>query len=259
MTGGDVKVVACYPFFCEEIDCVPRAFMTAEPVFLAVQATDPSVGAKAAAYLRAGPGIITLPAASAHRADVVLVLDELVSEQTLAWMRRVASQAARQESKFVVVGDGVRGSKLQQAAACGLVSVLPGRGCDYDRIVGAVMHLQQGRVDLPGAEVRSLLALARPQPDGTAPAAAAGGGLAGDAVAGGGPAVRLDDRERDVLRLVADGLDTVQIARTLSYSERTVKNIIQKVLIRLELRNRPHAVAYALRNGLLLTNGGRRD
>jgi DNA-binding CsgD family transcriptional regulator len=62
----------------------------------------------------------------------------------------------------------------------------------------------------------------------------------------------------DVLRLVADGFDTVQIARTLSYSERTVKNIIQKVLIRLKLRNRPHAVAYALRNGLLLTMGCRR-
>lgn len=115
--------------------------MTAGPVFLAVQATDPSVGAKAAAYLRARPGIVTLPAASAHRADVVLVLDELVSERTLAWMRRVASQTARKESKFVVVGDGVRGAKLQRATACGMVSVLPRQGCNYDSIVGAVMHL----------------------------------------------------------------------------------------------------------------------
>jgi DNA-binding NarL/FixJ family response regulator len=227
--------------------------MTTGPVFLAVQATDPSVGAKAAADLRGRPGIVTLSATSAHRADVVLVLDELVSEQTLAWMRRVASQTARQESKFVVVGDAIRGSKLRQAAACGLVSVLPRRGCDYDRIVGAVMHLQQGRVELPGAEIRSLLAPARPQSDGTAPAAASRPGPGGDHMAGSRAAVWLDDREREALRLVAEGLDTVQIARALSYSERTVKNIIQKLLIRLELRNRPHAVAFALRNGLLLT------
>lgn len=70
-------------------------------------------------------------------------------------------------------------------------------------------------------------------------------------MAGSRAAASLDDSEREVLRLMAEGLDTVQIARTLSYSERTVKNIIQKLLIRLQLRNRPHAVAYALRNGLL--------
>jgi DNA-binding NarL/FixJ family response regulator len=224
--------------------------MTTDPVLLAVQAADPLVGAKVIADLRTHPGIVMLPAASAHRADVVLVLDELVSEQTLAWMRRVASQTARREGKFVVVGDEIRGSKLQRAAACGLVSVLS-RGCDSDRIAGAVMHLLQGRVELPGAEIRSLLARARPQADGTARAAALGPGPANEAMAASRAAVWLDDREREVLRLLADGSDTAEIARTLSYSERTVKNIIQKLLIRLKLRNRPHAVAYALRNGLL--------
>lgn len=225
--------------------------MTTGTVFLAVQATDPNLGAQTVAYLRTRPGIVTLPAASAHRADVVLVLDEMVSEQTLAWMRRVASQAARQESKFVLVGDGIKGSKLQQAAACGLVSILPQQGCDYDRIVRAVMHLQQGRVELPGAEIRSLLARALPQPDETARAVASHPRTSGDATANSSAAVRLEDREREVLRLVAEGLDTSQIARALSYSERTVKNIIQKLLMRLQLRNRPHAVAYAVRNGLL--------
>ena len=53
-------------------------------------------------------------------------------------------------------------SDLRQAAACGLISVLPRQGCDYGEIVRAIQHLHQGRVELPGAEFRSLLARSRP-------------------------------------------------------------------------------------------------
>jgi DNA-binding NarL/FixJ family response regulator len=61
----------------------------------------------------------------------------------------------------------------------------------------------------------------------------------------------LSDRETQVLRLVADGKDTQEIARELSYSERTVKNVLHDVTSRLQLKNRSHAVAYALREGLI--------
>lgn len=61
----------------------------------------------------------------------------------------------------------------------------------------------------------------------------------------------LDDREVAVLKLVADGLDTRQIADQLAYSERTIKGIIQEVTRRFGLRNRSHAVAYAFRQGLI--------
>ena len=61
----------------------------------------------------------------------------------------------------------------------------------------------------------------------------------------------LTERELEVLRLLADGCDTAEIARTLAYSDRTVKNIIHDVTSRLQLRNRSHAVAYALRQGLI--------
>jgi len=54
-----------------------------------------------------------------------------------------------------------------------------------------------------------------------------------------------------VLRLVADGLETSEIASRLSYSERTIKKVLHEVMTRLQLRNRSHAVAYALRNGLI--------
>lgn len=61
----------------------------------------------------------------------------------------------------------------------------------------------------------------------------------------------LTTREVEVLRLVADGLDTAEIAKSLAYSERTIKNVIHDITMRLNLRNRTHAVAYALRQGLI--------
>ena len=61
----------------------------------------------------------------------------------------------------------------------------------------------------------------------------------------------LAEREIEVLRLVADGLDTAEIAAKLSYSQRTIKNILHDITSRLHLRNRSHAVAYALRHGLI--------
>jgi DNA-binding NarL/FixJ family response regulator len=59
----------------------------------------------------------------------------------------------------------------------------------------------------------------------------------------------LTEREMNVLKLFAEGLDTAEVGRRLFYSERTVKNIVHEVTSRLNLRNRTQAVAYALRQG----------
>lgn len=59
----------------------------------------------------------------------------------------------------------------------------------------------------------------------------------------------LATRERDVLRLLAEGHDTRSIGGTLSYSERTVKNIVHDVLIKLDCRTRAQAVGVATRHG----------
>jgi DNA-binding NarL/FixJ family response regulator len=61
----------------------------------------------------------------------------------------------------------------------------------------------------------------------------------------------LTPREKEVLQLVADGLDTSEIALRMCYSERTVKNVLHNLTTRLQLRNRTHAVAYAVREGLI--------
>lgn len=49
----------------------------------------------------------------------------------------------------------------------------------------------------------------------------------------------------------AEGWDTATVANRLCYSERTVKGTLHGVTTRLQLRNRSHAVAYAIRHGLI--------
>lgn len=63
--------------------------------------------------------------------------------------------------------------------------------------------------------------------------------------------VGMSSRETEVLQLVADGLSTKEIAEKLCYSQRTVKSILHDVTNRYHLRNRSHAVAYAMREGLI--------
>jgi DNA-binding NarL/FixJ family response regulator len=61
----------------------------------------------------------------------------------------------------------------------------------------------------------------------------------------------LTHRELRILRLLADGLSTLEIAREMAYSERTIKQAVHAITTRLKLRNRSHAVAYAVRKGLI--------
>ncbi|HEX7303134.1 LuxR C-terminal-related transcriptional regulator [Lentzea sp.] len=61
----------------------------------------------------------------------------------------------------------------------------------------------------------------------------------------------LDDRDRELLRLLADGATVAEVAARLFCSERTVKYALHQLLERFGLRNRVHAVAWALRSGLL--------
>jgi DNA-binding NarL/FixJ family response regulator len=61
----------------------------------------------------------------------------------------------------------------------------------------------------------------------------------------------LSEREREVLRLVADGLPTKQIAASLSISERTVKFHVNSIFHKLGADNRAQAVALAAQRGLL--------
>ena len=65
------------------------------------------------------------------------------------------------------------------------------------------------------------------------------------------PPARLNDREQQVLSLIADGHPTREVAQQLCYSERTVKNVLHDIVTKLGARSRSQAVAHAVREGLI--------
>ncbi|WP_141888123.1 response regulator transcription factor [Leucobacter komagatae] len=60
----------------------------------------------------------------------------------------------------------------------------------------------------------------------------------------------LTERELDVLKLIADGKNNTEIGAELFLSESTVKTHVGRVLSKLQLRDRVHAVIFAKQHGL---------
>lgn len=194
-------------------------------VRVSVLATDPLVRAGLLSELRDKPGIELT--ADQTEADVVVAVAETALRDLLIPFTRL-----------VLVADQPRQAELWAAVEHGLAVLVPRGEATTPRLLRAIADASHGRGDLPPEQLGVLLrGLSQLQRDVLAPRQLTLTGLS--------------FRETDVLRLLADGLDTGQIAQKLSYSERTVKNILQGLLTRLGLRNRTHAVAHAIRLGLI--------
>jgi DNA-binding NarL/FixJ family response regulator len=102
----------------------------------------------------------------------------------------------------------------------------------------------------PAAFLHCLRSVARG--NGSVPATALASLLTGPGVGRrSGSTGHLSGRELDVLRLLSLGESTREIAAGLSYSEKTVKNIVHDLLVRMNCRNRAQAVALATQRGLI--------
>jgi len=65
------------------------------------------------------------------------------------------------------------------------------------------------------------------------------------------PPIPLTPREKEVLHLLAQGLDNAAIARRLVVTKRTVQNHVSNIYSKLEMSSRTEAALYAIRHGLV--------
>lgn len=73
----------------------------------------------------------------------------------------------------------------------------------------------------------------------------------GDAEAAETIRAELSDREIEVLKLVASGLENAEIAAKLHISPKTVKNHLSNIFMKLQFENRIQAAVYAVRSGIV--------
>jgi DNA-binding NarL/FixJ family response regulator len=206
-------------------------------VAVSVLADDRTFADQVVPSLRAAAELRLLSPGRHSDADVVLVLTSLVTDTLLAEMTEIAGGTADQTGPCLVLVSGpLRERHLARAIACGVVSILPRRDVSARSITRAVLASHHGGSVLPETVVRWLVDDSRTLRQDL---------LATQGLNPGG----LTIREVDVLKLLAEGEDTARIAERLRYSERTIKKIIQDLLTRFNLRNRAHAVSYALRVG----------
>ncbi|WP_229397635.1 helix-turn-helix transcriptional regulator [Micromonospora okii] len=203
------------------------------PVHLS--STDVISRAGVVSQLRPRPEVLLVDDAEADRAEVAVVVTDAIDEPAL---RALRARRSRGTSALVLVVTHVDDAGLVAAVENGVAGIVRRSEASADRLVAVIRAAAAGEgavpPDLLGRLLQQVGALQR---EVLGPRGLTFSGLA--------------DREVEVLRLVADGFDTAEIAAKLSYSQRTIKNILHDVTNRLHLRNRCHAVAYALRNGLI--------
>jgi DNA-binding NarL/FixJ family response regulator len=212
--------------------------MDMDSVAVGVYASDPVTEQGTIARLSSYPGIEVLGPDECWRCEVLLVIVSDVTEHALSAMRRVHQKTEARALNIVLVANTIHEQQVLRAVQLGLVSLLFRQDTSFDRIAAAVRAARDGRAQLPATVTRYLLDQMRALTQNVA--ALHGTGMDG-----------LASREIQVLKLFADGFDTGEVAQKLNYSERTVKNILHGVVTRLNLRNRTHAVAFALRAGAL--------
>lgn len=171
----------------------------------------------------------------AEQADVAVVVADLIDEHATRELRRLSKAP---KPRLMLVAAVVDDATLVAAAEAGVVGLLRREDAGPEQLVRTIVRIAAGDGAVPSDLLGRLLEqVGRLQRQVLAPRGLTFSGLT--------------PRETEVLRLVAEGRDTSEIARLMCYSERTVKNVLHDLTTRLQLRNRTHAVAYAVREGLI--------
>jgi DNA-binding NarL/FixJ family response regulator len=202
-----------------------------EPISVLIWSKDPISKAGVALQLQALADISLLSTTSATRhPDVVLLVADTLNDDVLGLIPTIRKASM---SRIAIVASAT-GQAAAWATEAGASGVLPRSMADSRRLAWFIRKVHRGdTVALFVADERGETLPTMPErpPEKACPT--------------------VSERDRHVLRLLAEGCDTGEIARALAYSEPTIKNAIQRLFDQLEAKNRPHAVALALRSGII--------
>ncbi len=190
-----------------------------------VFAKDPISRAGVSGQLRSVTGMNILEPGDDRTAEVAVVVVDRVTDEVL----RLIHTIRRNLPKVVVVAAVLDPPARAAATEAGVTTVLSRSEADHRQLAAAIRQAHFGDA------APALAPVSHPNFRRGWEKTAQG----------------LTARDRDVLRYLAEGCDTAEIARQLAYSEPTIKNVIQRLFEQLQARNRPHAVAIALRAGII--------
>ncbi|MEU9308427.1 response regulator transcription factor [Streptomyces sp. NPDC048256] len=201
-----------------------------ETVRVAIHAPAPLVRAGLAGFVALDPRLHELPRDRIGEADAIVVAVDVADASALDLLHRLCDKPG---ARFLVVVGKKWRADLSAAQKRGVRAVVWWDFCSPDvfaRSVRAVAGSEETPLPSPLAPERTehhvVASRSRAEP-------------------------RLNAREVDVLRLIAEGKQCDEIAIELSYSERTVRYILYGAMKRLRTRNRAHAVSHAIRAGLI--------
>lgn len=207
--------------------------MSRIPVY--VYARDPISQAGVASQLAERPEVVVVDQGELDDAQVAVVIADVVDDAVIRVLRAVQRGGI---PRTVLVATVLDDAAVVNAAEAGVSALLRRAEATPERLTGVVEKVAAGEGELPPDLLAHLLGQV--------------GALQRQVLTPRGITFSgLTQREIEVLRLVAEGYGTGEIARTICFSERTVKTILHDVTTRLQLRNRAHAVAYAVRAGLI--------
>ncbi|KIF74272.1 hypothetical protein QR77_10315 [Streptomyces sp. 150FB] len=166
--------------------------------------------------------------------DVAVILLDQVDKESATRLRKLVNDMKK---RVVLVTGELDESQLELILDAGIHTVVWRHQATAERLARAVRSTYQGEGQVPPDLLTRLLAQVGRTHKGEHRDARLDKGLS--------------ERELSVLQFVAEGLDTREIAAHLSYSERTVKGVLHDIMVRMQLKNRAHAVAFAIRAGYM--------
>lgn len=204
-----------------------------------VHATDEISTAGVEAMLTGHDKLRLVPEDPERPPDVlVVVVDGAVGASAFARLRRFRAGGAAPGPRVVLVAERFKSEDLLPAVECGVSALLTRHELKEGTLAAAVTAVSRGAALMPYRLQGVLLdQISQLRSKVLAPAGLTLSGI--------------ETRERDVLQLIAEGYQTDEIADRLTYSEGTVKNVLYGMMARLRLNSRSHAVAYAMRAGVI--------